>query len=85
LTVTEAPAPGGYRLVGQLVLGAEKKGWREIAVHWMLRRPDGGSVATVSERLSVAPGRLDRGWGEVAERAAEASADMLAELLRVAP
>jgi hypothetical protein len=85
LSIVEAPGPGSYRLVGQLVLGPEKKGEQEIAVQWSLRRPDGASVATVSERSSVARGQLDRGWGELAQRMAEGSAGTLAALLRAAP
>ncbi len=84
-SVVETPGPGSYRLVGQLVLGAEKKGEIEIAVHWNLRRPDGASVATVSERSRVARGQLDRGWGDLAQTMAEGSAGTLAALLRAAP
>jgi hypothetical protein len=85
LTVAEEPALGSHRLVGQAIMGPEKKGEQSVAVQWSLFGPDGASVATVSERLKVTRGQLDGGWGELAERAAKASAETLAEILRAAP
>jgi hypothetical protein len=85
LAVAEEPAPGSYRLVGKAIMGLEKKGERSVAVQWSLFRSDGASVAMVSEQLKVTRGQLDGGWGELAERAAKASAETLREILRTAP
>jgi hypothetical protein len=85
LTVTDTPLPGGFKLVGQAFAGTEKMGVQTIAVEWSLTRADGSAVALVGERFNLRRGQTDRGWGEVAARAAQGSAGTVAELLRVFP
>ena len=85
LTVADAPAPGGYRLVGQAFASPEKMGAQAIAVEWTLTRADGSTIAMVGERFNLRRGDMNQGWGQAAERAAQGSAGTVAELLRVFP
>ncbi len=71
----------GYRVEGQVALGAAKDGRQPIQIDWRVKDAQGKSLGTVSQKNEIPPGSLDGTWGKTADAAAAAAAQGIAKLL----
>ncbi len=77
----DGQAGRGYRVEGQVIVGAVKDGKQSIQIDWRVKDAKGASVGTVTQKNSIPPGSLDGSWGQTADAAAAAAAQGIIKLL----
>lgn len=77
----DGQAGRGYRVEGQVIVGAVKDGKQAIQIDWRVKDGKGASVGTVTQKNSIPPGSLDGSWGQTADAAAAAAAQGIIKLL----
>ena len=79
--VSLATQPNAYKLEGKVTVAQPKDGKQMVQIEWRVRKPDGTSAGTVSQKNEVPQGSLDGSWGKTAEQAAHAAAEGIIKLL----
>ena len=70
-----------YVVKGEATVGPAVQGRQTVAIIWTVTTRSGSPLGTVRQVNHVAPGSLDRQWGQSAQRAAEAAAPGVLALL----
>jgi len=82
IKLAAAPAPGQYKIQGQVELGATANGEQPITIRWVVVDPTGKQIdKTVVQSNRIAAGSLDKAWGDTADLVAGPAAAEVTKLL----
>jgi hypothetical protein len=75
------PAPDALTIKGTVQIGKSSGPTQEVKLSWLVAKPDGKALGTISQANNVPAGSLDGGWGANARAAADAAASGIFELI----
>ena len=81
--VIDRPGPSAYniRCTVSVVDARDANGKQPFHIEWVIRKPGGEKLGTVSQRNEIPAGSLDGAWGKAAENAAWAAVQRIMRLL----
>jgi hypothetical protein len=80
--VLTSPREDALTIVGHVKLGPKQAKNQDVALAWTVKMPNGKTLGTVRQANKVAPGSLERGFGENALFAAQAAAPGIYDLVK---
>ncbi len=79
--LTDAPAPDGLVVTGQVALSPPRKGRQMVEIVWQVRRTDGADIGKLTQSNAVPAGSLEGIWGGTARAIADAAVGGVRDLL----
>ncbi len=79
--VRGAPAKDALTIKGMVQIAKPAGATQEVKLSWLVAKPDGKILGTISQANKVPAGSLNGGWGPNARAAAEAAASGIFELI----
>lgn len=79
--VVDAPQSGALTVKGTVKVDPAKGATQRVALAWAVSSVDGRNLGTVRQANDVPAGSLEKGWGSMAEPAAQSAAEGLFKLV----
>jgi uncharacterized lipoprotein YmbA len=80
-TVRNAAAKSALTIKGKVDVGQPAGSTQSVKLTWVVAKPDGKALGTISQANTVPAGSLAQGWGENARAAVEGAATGIFELI----
>jgi hypothetical protein len=80
--VLTSPREDALTILGHVKLGPKQAKSQNVALAWTVKTPDGRTLGTVKQANDVAPGSLEKGFGDNALFAAQAAAGGIYDLVK---